>query len=351
MNKYSISELIIHYFKDYFPELKDKNNLLYQSRLDEIKSTIDRWKKVLNLEVTQENIYELFDMIMNMKLCQLDLKLISKKENIDYYIDMFTKLQEYSYDRYYKKLVEYEAMRNNRRVQDADIDIQMQKRKYVVYRNHYIDIKEIISKIWETVNDLSYYIIMNHLLIDIDLKTILRIYDFKGNKIENFRMLYMPEEQSELLNSEKIDIDKFIDIEMIYLEKGADIIADDISRTTCYRNMYIYLIREYYRQIYTSEICCITELEENYKYNIHEKEKYNLGDISKIIFNSQQGDKKRGYEQINSSIKKSFKSYGLNKIFKDKSGKYCIERNEVELCLAYYEYILDRKLKKLIFLN
>lgn len=347
----NFSNLIIDYFKDYFPELNDKNNLLCKSRLDEIKSTINRWKKVLKLDITKENIYEFFDLIMNMKLCELDLTKISKRENIIHYIELFVKLQEYAYERYYKSAIESSAIENNRRIQDAHIDIEFQKRKYITYSGHYEDISEVINNIWGRVNDLSYIIIMNRDSKNIDLKTILRIYDPIGNKMDTSRLLYMPEEQMKLImSSERLDIDKFIEIERVYLNKGEKFVQENINKSTCYRNVYLYLIRKYFKQMYKSEIKCIEELTQDYKYNIHDKDIYNLSDISQIIYNSQITSAKRDFSQIHSSIKDSFKDYGLDRIFKkDKNSKYFIRRGEVELCLAYYQYISNRKLKKTNF--
>lgn len=351
LEEHNFSKLIIDYFKDYFPELKDKNSLLYQPILDEIKSTIERWKKSLSLEITEENIYEFFDLVMNMKLCNLDLREIAKKDNIVYYINLFVKLQEYSYERYYRKSIECNAMKNNRRLQDAHMDIELQKRSYVIYREHSERISEIINNIWNRVNDLSYIIIMNSELNDIDLKIILRVYNSTGNKMDTLRLLYMPQQQMDLLmNSKRIDIDKFINIEKSYLDKGETLEPDNINKSTCYRNMYLYLVRKYFKQIYTSEIKCIEELAQDYKYNIHDKNIYNLSDISQIIYNSQTSSEKREIRQIHSSIKDSFRAYGLDEIFKkDNSNKYFIRREEVELCLAYYEYISNRKLKKTNF--
>lgn len=351
VEKCDFNEQIVNYFKEYFPELKDKNNLLYESKLNEIKSTIRRWKKVLSLDITEENIDEFFDLVMNMKLSNLDLKEISKKNSIVYYIDLFTKLQEYAYERYYKKSIECDAMKNNRRLQDAQMDIEMQKSQYVIYRKHSENINHMINNIWSKVNDLSYISIMNSELNEIDLKIILRVYDSKGNKMDTMRIIYMPQEQDDLLMYSRIlDIDKFISIEKAYLDKGETIKPDIINEKACYRNVYLYLVRKYFKQMCETQIKCIKELDKDYQYKIHNKEIYNLSDISKILYNSQTTLKKRDYKQIESSMKDNFKNYGLDRIFKkDKDSKYFIRKEEVELCLAYCEYISNRKLDKINF--
>ncbi|RDY22451.1 hypothetical protein CHF27_013380 [Romboutsia maritimum] len=348
--EYNFKDVIVNYFREDFPELKDEKDLLYQSTLDEIKSTIDRWKKVLKLDINQENIDEFFDLIRYMKLNKLDLREISKEESIIDYIKLFVELQENSYKQYYKSAIEVSAMANNMRLQDAHKDIELQKSKYIIYSGHYEEVGEIINHIWDRVNDLSYAIIMNRELNNIDLKTILRTYDYEGNKMDTIRLLYMHEEQSELLMSKRLDIDKFIDSERLYLKKGEKLAQENINKNTCYRNMYLYLVRKYFKKIHKSEIKCIEELTQDYKYNIHNKKIYNLSDISEIIYNSQLSIEKREYKQINSSIRDSFREYGLDKIFKNENAsEYSIRRNEVELCLAYYEYISNRKLKKTNF--